>query len=619
MSIRCLWLVFVLLLGLCSVQNAAAQHLGDSIEGILEKSSGEEKLIILMELSDATAGRDTNLSDRYISKGLQIADSLDNTYYRVEFLIKKGQLQADVSKGIGLLKKAIQLASEYNEPRQIANARNLLGTKYFNLSDYTRALENYLAALTIFEDLNYQYGMAQTYNNLGIIYGVYKNGKQAEKYLTKSYNLAKEIHNTNLMTESTMNLGSVNLNSKSYQKALKYFNITVNLADSIFTPEHLAVAYFNIGLVHENMEQYPKALAYYRKCLAATDSTTLHPSKASAMTRQGIVLGILHYENKAIEKLQTALQLAIKIGFKEYQAKSYEALSEIYAGQEQFKQALHYHQLYKLMNDSIYNENSHRQIAEMHTRFELNAIQEANKFLKHAAKTQKMRSVLLIVLIVVSLLAATFFIYTLRYKNISLKQQSLISEREKQVAELNLKKREAETIKAEEESRRLQQEMASQQEITQLKEEQYQNELQHKDRELSTSALHMISKNAMLKDVYGKLETVIKNDQDQMVLIIGKILHEIKNNIRLDENWGKFKVHFEEVHPGFFTRLVERYPDFTNNDVKLCAYLRINLDSKEIAQILNISLSALEKRRHRLRKKAALSADVDLVRFMQNF
>ena len=76
---------------------------------------------------------------------------------------------------------------------------------------------------------------------------------------------------------------------------------------------------------------------------------------------------------------------------------------------------------------------------------------------------------------------------------------------------------------------------------------------------------------------------------------------------------------FEEVHQGFFKRLVEKYIDLNTNDLRFCAYLRLNLDAKEIARILNLSVNAIEKRRYRLRKKLELSSSDNLFEFLSNF
>ncbi len=83
-----------------------------------------------------------------------------------------------------------------------------------------------------------------------------------------------------------------------------------------------------------------------------------------------------------------------------------------------------------------------------------------------------------------------------------------------------------------------------------------------------------------------------------------KVRKIIRGNENTDQDWEGFKLHFEEVHPQFFSRLQEAYPALSANDLRLCAYLLIDLNSKEIAQIYNISPESIRKKKQRLREKA---------------
>ena len=91
----------------------------------------------------------------------------------------------------------------------------------------------------------------------------------------------------------------------------------------------------------------------------------------------------------------------------------------------------------------------------------------------------------------------------------------------------------------------------------------------------------------------------------------------INSNLSLDHDWQQFRKHFEEVHSSFFKRLTGKYLEFTSNELRLCAYLRINLSSKEIAQMMNVSSDSIVKSRYRLRKKFSLQHNADLTEFIQ--
>ncbi|RYY00234.1 MAG: hypothetical protein EOO53_22325 [Gammaproteobacteria bacterium] len=85
---------------------------------------------------------------------------------------------------------------------------------------------------------------------------------------------------------------------------------------------------------------------------------------------------------------------------------------------------------------------------------------------------------------------------------------------------------------------------------------------------------------------------------------------------KIDENWEHFAHHFDKVHTDFLVVLKSRYPNLTPGELKLCAYLRMNLSNKEIAQLVNISTRGVEIARYRLRKKLGLSKETNLFDFL---
>ena len=85
---------------------------------------------------------------------------------------------------------------------------------------------------------------------------------------------------------------------------------------------------------------------------------------------------------------------------------------------------------------------------------------------------------------------------------------------------------------------------------------------------------------------------------------------------RADSDWEHFAVHFDHVHSNFLAKLKEKVPALSANDLKLCAYLKMNLASKEIAQLMSVSVRAVEVSRYRLRKKLDVSSDTNLFDYL---
>lgn len=140
-------------------------------------------------------------------------------------------------------------------------------------------------------------------------------------------------------------------------------------------------------------------------------------------------------------------------------------------------------------------------------------------------------------------------------------------------------------------------------------------ELHERDKKLTSIAMNDININNMLNDIQAEILDIQTQDpiiKSKLRLVIRKI-----NSSRRDENsWKVFEKYFNNVYDGFFDKLLELHPSLTNNDLKICAYIKLRLSSKEIAVLMNISPTSVETARHRLRKNLGILADVSLTEYI---
>ncbi|MEO8795462.1 MAG: triple tyrosine motif-containing protein, partial [Daejeonella sp.] len=153
--------------------------------------------------------------------------------------------------------------------------------------------------------------------------------------------------------------------------------------------------------------------------------------------------------------------------------------------------------------------------------------------------------------------------------------------------------------------------------IAKLETEKLQAELASKSRELANSAMTLVYKNELLQKLSGEI-TKLKDDTgkklaEDQVRKIQKVIDDGMNDVR---DWNLFENSFNEAHESFFKKLKVEHPELVPNDLKLCAYLRMNMSSKEMSSLLNISVRGVEIRRYRLRKKLNLQHDKNLVEFL---
>lgn len=140
-----------------------------------------------------------------------------------------------------------------------------------------------------------------------------------------------------------------------------------------------------------------------------------------------------------------------------------------------------------------------------------------------------------------------------------------------------------------------------------------------KSQDLANSTLHLIKKNELLLEIKEELVEIRKSEEGLTQREYQKMMRQINENLSTENDNKLFEANFHEIHEVFFKKLLSRYPDLTPQDLKLAAYLKMNLSTKEIAPLFNISIRGLENKRYRLRMKLGLTPDVNLSEFFIGF
>ena len=190
---------------------------------------------------------------------------------------------------------------------------------------------------------------------------------------------------------------------------------------------------------------------------------------------------------------------------------------------------------------------------------------------------------------------------------------------------LLLKKFEAQRTKFEKEQQKLrylhQLEIEhSEREIIQLQKEKLEAEVAFKNQELASATMHLFKRGKLLSKLKEELSGAIRKlPDDASHGDFSRLVKMLSEAEKQDADWEQFAIHFDEVHNNFLSNLKDAYPELTPSDLKICAYIKMNLSSKEMAQLLNISLKGVEVARYRLRKKLRMtSAQVNLYDFLSS-
>ncbi len=153
--------------------------------------------------------------------------------------------------------------------------------------------------------------------------------------------------------------------------------------------------------------------------------------------------------------------------------------------------------------------------------------------------------------------------------------------------------------------------------IVQLKNESLKNEVKLKSKQLANTAMALVKKNESMLEIKSEL---IKNKIGfENTLLYKRLLRKIDNSIGHEDEWQLFEYNFNQVHEEFFNQLKSKHSNLTHKDLKICAYIKMNLLTKEIAPLMNVSIRGLETHRYRLKRKLNLENDKSLGDYLRNF
>lgn len=232
------------------------------------------------------------------------------------------------------------------------------------------------------------------------------------------------------------------------------------------------------------------------------------------------------------------------------------------------------------------------------TRNHLNKVSEASKIqIKVLPKWYKdtLGFALYIVLIMLSIVA--FYYYH---------QQRL--KKEQQLLRLKYAKEQQEIVK--------EKNLENEKRIVQLRNESLRSEIKFKSKQLANTALALVKKNESLQEIKKELIN-LKNSFDNQYAF-KKILNKVDSSITHKDEWKVFEYNFNQVHEDFFKTLKSKHPNLTPKDLKICAYIKMNLSNKEIIPLMNVSLRGLETHRYRLKKKLNLNNDISVSDYLIN-
>lgn len=518
-----------------------------------------------------------------------------------EILIQKGvdaMWKKDHVKSLELLTKAKNIAEKNNWYKQMFLATNNIGANYYEMLDYGEALNHYLESYSIALKHLEPTSEMVVLNNIAILYSRERNYEKSGEYFKKAYLIAKENKNKIKIGLYAMNLGSMANETGDAATAKKYIieSLPYLKADpNLYTLGLITLAQNDL-LTGNARQARENAQELYKN------------AKDLGFNNIGTQLSLIIIEASIkegnFETAETdAKKLLAKNDNKDTRRSCFNLLSKLYTQKGELHLALQYKDSLLKTEEQLNDIKNGRLFENNRVKFEIQNYQ--NEIAINEAKLSSERRLFysIIVFIVILVIIVVLFFRNLSIKH---KQKKLIAERNERVLALELEKEKTDNLL-------LEKQISEKETSALLEQERLKNEIEARNRKLSAKALYLSGRNQLIEEVLSSLSEVPDLAKNPA---LNKQIKTLKGHLKTDDEWDSFITHFEEVNHGFINQLKNLHPSLTANDIRFISYIYMNLSTKEIAAMLNITAEACRKRKERIATKMNIPENTSLYDYL---
>jgi tetratricopeptide (TPR) repeat protein len=558
----------------------------DSIEQLLSRTHDIEKKIKLHTLlvkhyqvvdipkAKATANRALNLS---------VTSQTDKYLGEIYGLL--GDI-AVVEDSMNLAKQYYEIALDefyaQNDLNGATGVAMVLGNIAFVRDDLATAMQFYLKAIDLASTAGLETWLPSVYLNIGSIHFKAGQNKMAQQYFSDALEGFNKNGNELLAASAYDNLGMTYLDMGAYEIAQDYFQKALSYHQEKEQPLRAAKVLHNMSSIAYRSGDYQASLNYLYK--ARTYIEKGNPNYAGpkqplwAYNKVATGINQLHlkdYQN-AYRNMTDGIRLSEDFGQLYLTQQAAKNISAYWEELENADSALHYFKVFKHYTDSLNNEENIRKLAYQEARaaYEKDLLIEKQQRALEVSQ-HKRQSLIMFVAITGLFLLLVVLLLLLKLSRNRTKQAEL--ERK------NLKQ-----------------------------------ELTIRNKELTTHLMYQVKKNEFILSISKRLKDLLSSASPENQGIVNKLIKEIEFDSSADQ-WEEFEIRFQQVHTDFYKNLGKRFPDLTSNELRLCAFLRLNMNTKDIAAITYQSTNSITVARWRLRQKFGLQKEESLSAFLAQF
>ena len=506
----------------------------------------------------ANRAYEISLHTNYALGKVNVMLKLSNYYFR----------SSDYKKAMEFAQRSKEISEDLNYDKELANSYNQIGIIYSELSAFDNSSPYLFNGIKLFEKISDKEGIARSLGNIGLDFYDQQVYKKALGYLNNSLVIASSINNQSLIKKQYNNIAAVYAAQQKYDTALDFMRKALKIEKKLGDKMGQGISIMNIGYIQMNEGNFKEAFLSFQQSLDLATEINNHLHMAKCYLNFGYCYYCVKNTGSSINYFNKALQVGRKNGYYRIIAQSANMLNQIYIEKQDTLKAYKFVVLEKFAGDSLFA----LQKQKLSSKLEFQYLYEKKELKKQLAQQAKNT----LMLIIIFSLVAGLLILGLIFSRHRLKSKLVLFEKEKIKSELYIR-----------------------------------------DRELTVNLIALIKKNEMLADISGKLMQLEHNAKGiEAKESLSQISQELRNSTD-DKMLNEFSKRFQEVHAGFYEKLLKTYPDLSQNELKLCAFLRLNMSTKDIAELTGQQIASIDTARYRLRKKLALSgSETNLVTFL---
>ncbi|MBS9463028.1 tetratricopeptide repeat protein [Flagellimonas sp. 389] len=542
-----------------------------------------------LHLGDYYFNKSMNDSSLYFYK---IAKSNFTKNNKTRGLIFVNYTIAEIYKSSGNYKQALELfegsiaeiekniTDEPYKSQFLASSYLAIGSCYLEKGDLNLALRESLKALKLYEKIDDDVRRADALKQVGDIESMLKHLGSALTYYKEAQKIYKEYNDNIYEVRAINSIGEIYTKLDDLTNAESKQKEAIELSRKYNVKEVLAKALHDLGLIRIQVGEFLEArdLLIESKLISEQETLELRTIYANQ------ALSMLDFKEKkyssALNKVDLAIDVSQSNGTIITLKDLYELRSNILEKLNNNEEALTFYKKAQKINDSITSIEKVRQIEELKTIYETEKKEVALALQEEEIKTlnEKSRADSLQKGLYASGMASALALFGLSVFGYRQRIKKNRIAREKQ-------------------------------------EEIYKQEIAHKQKELASQTLHLVQKNTFIQELKENLQN-LKNSPEKFKAEFRRIVMLLKKENASDKDWEIFKTYFADVHNDFDQKLKTLYSDISEKEIRLAAFLRMNLTTKEIAATLNVLPDSILKSKYRLKKKLGLDKETDLTSFL---